>query len=106
MRPQPELTRRELLRSVAAAGAASAVFRGAAWAGEQPAATAGVPQAKPEDIGLDPRRLQVAYDLLEKWTAGPNAPVPGGAILAGRFGKTVTPRFFGRQGPEPDAEPI
>lgn len=106
MSPQTELTRRGLLRSMAVAGAASAVFGRDARAGEQPAATAGVPQAKPEEIGLDPRRLQVAYDLLEKWTAGPNAPVPGGAILVGRSGKTVTPRFFGRQGPEPDAEPI
>ena len=43
---------------------------------------------------------------MEKWTTGPNAPVPGGAILVGRFGKTVAPRFFGRQGPEADAEPI
>src|SRR5262245_59582685 len=106
MSPQPEFTRRVLLRTVAAAGGASAVFGGAAWASEQLAATAAVPQAKPEEIGLDPRRLQVAYDLLEKWTTGPNAPVPGGAILVGRSGKTVTPRFFGRQGPEPDAEPI
>ena len=64
------------------------------------------PQVKPEDIGIDPRRLQVAYDLMEKWTTGPNAPVPGGAILVGRSGKTVAPRFFGRQGPEADAEPI
>ena len=66
----------------------------------------GLPQSKPEDIRIDPRRLQVAYDLMEKWTTGPNAPVPGGAILVGRFGKTVAPRFFGRQGPEADAEPI
>jgi CubicO group peptidase (beta-lactamase class C family) len=95
-----------LLRTAVAAGAASAVFGTAAWAGEQSVGATGVPEAKPEDIGLDPRRLQVAYDLLEKWTAGPNAPVPGGAILAGRSGKAVTPRFFGRQGPEPDAEPI
>lgn len=75
-------------------------------ADDRPAATTPVPQAGPEDIGLDPRRLQAAYDLLEKWTAGPNAPVPGAAILVGRFGKTAAPRFFGRQGPEADAEPI
>ncbi len=43
---------------------------------------------------------------MEKWTTGANAPVPGGAILVGRFGRTLAPRFFGRQGPEPDAEPI
>jgi CubicO group peptidase (beta-lactamase class C family) len=65
-----------------------------------------LPQVPPEDIQLDPRRLQVAYDLLEKWTTGSNAPVPGAAIVVGRFGKTVEPRFFGRQGPEPDGEPI
>jgi CubicO group peptidase (beta-lactamase class C family) len=62
--------------------------------------------AKPDEIGLDPKRLQRAYDLLEDWTAGPNAAVPGGAILVGRRGKIVEPRFFGRQGPEPDAELI
>ena len=65
-----------------------------------------LPQVKPEDIGIDPKRLQVAYDLMEKWTTGPKAPVPGGAILVGRAGKAVAPRFFGRQGPEADAEPI
>jgi CubicO group peptidase (beta-lactamase class C family) len=32
--------------------------------------------------------------------------VPGGAILVGRAGRTLAPRFFGRQGPEPSAEPI
>jgi CubicO group peptidase (beta-lactamase class C family) len=62
--------------------------------------------ARPEEIGLDPNRLQLAYNLLEFWTKGPRAAVPGGAILLGRHGKIVPPRFFGRQGPEPDAEPI
>lgn len=100
-----EITRRELLRFTAT-GAVSAVLGGAARAADQPAATPVVPQAKPEDIGIDPRRLQVAYDILEKWTTGPNAPVPSAAILVGRSGKTVAPQFFGRQGPEPDAEPI
>ena len=106
MRPSTKLTRRGMLRSVAAAGAVAAVFDRAGEAAEPPAATARVPQAQPREIGLDPRRLQMAYDLLEKWTTGPNAPVPGAAILVGRSGKTVPPRFFGRQGPEPDAEPI
>src|SRR5262249_17742129 len=46
------------------------------------------------------------YALLERWTKGPDAPIPGGAILVGRSGKVVPPRFFGRQGPEPDAPPI
>src|SRR5262245_53887315 len=68
-------------------------------ADERPKAETRLPRAKPEDIGLDSRRLQVAYDLLEKWTTGPDAPVPGGAILVGRNGKVVAPRFYGRQGP-------
>ncbi len=67
---------------------------------------AALPEAKPEGIGIDPKQLQVAYDLMEKWTTGKDAPVPGGAILVGRNGKVVAPRFFGRQGPEPGAEPI
>lgn len=87
------LTRRELLGAAAVAVAASH-------------ANAAPPRAKPEDLGIDPKRLQVAYDLLEKWTTGPDAPVPGGAILVGRHGKALAPRFFGKQGPEKDAEPI
>lgn len=101
-----ELTRRELLYSATIAGGAVITYGASVTAGETPTAGTRLPLVKPEEIRLDPRRLQVAYDLLEKWTAGPDAPVPGGAILVGRFGKTVTPRFFGRQGPEPNAEPI
>ena len=62
--------------------------------------------AKPNEIGLDGKRLDIAYNLLRKWTTGADAPVPGGAILVGRQGKIVEPRFFGKQGPEPKAEPI
>lgn len=65
-----------------------------------------LPHARPEDIGLDPRQLQLAYDLLERWTTGRDAPMPGAAILVGRHGKVVPPRFFGRMGPEPDAPPL
>ncbi len=97
-----ELSRRDLLRNAVIGGGAAFAFGTFCPA----RAASAIPQVKPEEIQLDPRRLQVAYDLLEKWTTGPNAPVPGGAILIGRFGKTVAPRFFGRQGPEPDAEPI
>jgi CubicO group peptidase (beta-lactamase class C family) len=50
--------------------------------------------------------LETAYRLLRKWTTGPKPPIPGGAILVGRHGRVVPPRFFGRQGPEPHAEPI
>jgi CubicO group peptidase (beta-lactamase class C family) len=107
MSQRVELTRRDLLRSAVVAGGAVAVSSGESeGAGEKPAAGVGLPRVKPEDIDIDARRLQVAYDLMEKWTAGPKAPVPGGAILVGRFGKAVAPRFFGRQGPEADAKPI
>jgi len=104
MNQPPEPTRRELLLAAAAAGGGVLASRVPGLAAE-PAVT-GLPQAKAEDIGIDPKRLQVAYDLLEKWTTGQNAPVPGAAMLVGRAGKTVAPRLFGRQGPEADAVPI
>jgi len=65
-----------------------------------------LPYARPEEIGLDPLRLQFAYDLLQQWTSGADAPVPGGVIAVGRHGKLVEPRYFGRQGPEKDAAPL
>src|SRR5262245_55066425 len=102
MSPRDEPTRRAFLRTAALAGSGVLAARSPA----AQAAGPGLPQAKAEDIGLDLRCLQVAYDLMEKWTTGPNAPVPGGAILVGRSGKTVAPRFFGRQGPEADAGPL
>jgi CubicO group peptidase (beta-lactamase class C family) len=106
MSQRTEPTRRDLLRTAIVVAGATVVSGKAAGAVEPPGARIVLPQVKPEDIRIDARRLQVAYDLLEKWTTGPKAPVPGGAILVGRFGKTVAPRFFGRQGPEPDAEPL
>lgn len=103
MTPLAQPNRRELLLAgiggVLAAGQSSAED-------ETPKNAAALPQAKAEDIGLDPKRLQVAYDLLEKWTTGKESPVPGAAMLVGRAGKTVAPRYFGRQGPEADAGPL
>lgn len=69
-------------------------------------ASKAVAETLPEDVGIDPKRLARAHDLLEQWTKGPDAPVPGIALVVGRFGKILKPRLFGRQGPEPDAEPI
>jgi CubicO group peptidase (beta-lactamase class C family) len=102
MNQRSELTRRELLQTTVVAGTSILSASAVAVAAE----SGRLPRVKPEDIGIDPRRLQFAYDLMEKWTTGPNAAVPGGAILVGRRGKTVGARFFGRQGPEADAEPI
>lgn len=106
MNQRPEPTRREMLLAAAVAGGGVIASRLPASEAEPAASSTGLPQAKAEDIGIDPKRLQVAYDLLEKWTTGKNAPVPGAAIGVGRAGKMVAPRYFGRQGPEPDAEPI
>jgi CubicO group peptidase (beta-lactamase class C family) len=75
-------------------------------AGDDSRTEARLPEVEPRDIGINPKQLQVAHDLMEKWTTGKDAPVPGGAILVGRHGKMVTPRFFGRQGPEAAAGPI
>jgi CubicO group peptidase (beta-lactamase class C family) len=63
-----------------------------------------LPTARPDEIGIDPARLERAYDLLDGWTR--SGEVPGGAIAVGRHGKLIAPRRFGRMGPEPDAEPI
>jgi CubicO group peptidase (beta-lactamase class C family) len=106
MNATPGPTRRDLFRAAGAAGIAALAAAATGRSADPPKADTRLPRARPEDIGLDPRRLQVAYDLLEKWTTGPDAPVPGGAILVGRSGKVVPPRFFGRQGPERDAPPL
>ena len=63
-----------------------------------------LPEAAAAEIALDEERLQLAYRLLEEWTD--EGSVPGAAIIVGRRGKTVAPRFFGRQGAEAQAEPI
>jgi CubicO group peptidase (beta-lactamase class C family) len=106
MRTASALTRRDLLAAASAIGAAALAGGAGCHAADTPKTEARLPQAKPEEVGLDPPRLQTAYDLLEKWTKGPDAPVAAGAVLVGRAGKVVPPRFFGRQGPERDAEPI
>lgn len=95
-------TRRHVLAS-GAVGMATLLGRPALAAENGPGR---LPHAHPEELGFDPKQLQIAYDLLARWTDGPNAPVPGGAILVGRHGKVVPTRFFGRQGPEADAPPI
>lgn len=98
--PTDPTRRAVLLAGTAAAAGALPVTVAAA------PAPGGLPHAKPEDIGLDAKQLRVAYDLLEKWTTGPDAAVPGGAILVGRNGRVVAPRFFGRMAPGKDAPPI
>lgn len=67
---------------------------------------AALPIATPAELALDAQRLETAYKLLRKWTSGRQPAVPGAAIVVGRHGKMLEPRYFGRQGPEPQAEPI
>ena len=57
-----------------------------------------LPIVKPEEIKLDNERLQQAGSLLKEWT--------GAAIVVGRHGMMVEPQFFGKQGPEKNAEAI
>lgn len=63
-----------------------------------------LPIVKPEEIKLDNERLQQAGNLLKEWTAA--GSVPGAAIVVGRHGMMVEPQFFGKQGPEKNAEAI
>jgi CubicO group peptidase (beta-lactamase class C family) len=99
-------SRRDLLLEAGAAGLVAAAADASEGSAPPGKTEVRLPHAKPEDIGIDSRRLEVAFDLLKKWTFGPDAPIPGGAILVGRKGKVVPPRFFGRQGPERDAPVI
>lgn len=65
-----------------------------------------IPYAKPEELNIDSERLNAAYHRIREWTTGPDASIPGGAILVGRNGRIVEPQFFGKQGPESDSAPI
>jgi CubicO group peptidase (beta-lactamase class C family) len=63
----------------------------------------------PEKIGIDPRKLQFAYDLAAAWTRRtPDQPavMPAVALMVGKGGKAVEPRLFGHQGPSHNAPPI
>src|SRR3954470_2241151 len=93
MADRSSLARRELLQTAAIAGGNMLANHAPARSAAPPEGKAALPRVQPHDIGIDPKRLRVAYDLMEKWTAGPKAPVPGGAILVGRSGKAVAPRF-------------
>jgi CubicO group peptidase (beta-lactamase class C family) len=65
-----------------------------------------LPIAKPEEIQLDGATLKTAYAKLDEWTKLKTGAIPGGAIVVGRHGKIVEPKFFGKQGPDPAAGAI
>src|SRR5262249_53579320 len=56
-----------------------------------------LPRATPTEIGLDPVRLQRAYELLQQWAADDKLPAAGLAV--GRKGRLLEPQTFGRQRP-------
>jgi CubicO group peptidase (beta-lactamase class C family) len=60
-----------------------------------------VPIGEPRALGIDERRLQVAHDLLRRWTEEDR--IPGAALCVGRRGRMLEPRFFGKQRPGADA---
>src|ERR1700722_13777526 len=57
--------------------------------------------APPGEIGFDQPRLQRAYDTLQQWAE--KDQVPAASLCVGRRGRTVEPRFFGRQRPDAKA---
>src|SRR5687768_1048894 len=65
-----------------------------------------LPTAQPAEIGLDAKRLERAYELLAEYTSDKKLRMPGAALAVGRMGKLAPVRFFGKQGPEADAEPL
>ena len=89
-----EISRRQFMHSatVAASGAldSGALAAGAVVTAAEPARPpAPVPEADPGELRIDPRRLGVAYDLMERWTTGPKliSPLSNGEI---RLHRTVT----------------
>jgi CubicO group peptidase (beta-lactamase class C family) len=63
-----------------------------------------IPIGKPEEIGLDPVRLQRAYDLVDRWIKSDK--VAALALGVGRKGRMVEPRLVGRQKAEAGAPPL
>lgn len=60
-----------------------------------------LPIAKPEAIGLDAVRLKRAEQLMQEWATQDR--IPGAGWVVGRRGRTIEPRFVGRQHPVKDA---
>jgi CubicO group peptidase (beta-lactamase class C family) len=61
-------------------------------------------QAKPEEIGFDPVRLQRAYELLHQWIEADKLPAAG--VSLGRQGRMLAPKLIGRQRMEKEAPPL
>jgi CubicO group peptidase (beta-lactamase class C family) len=64
----------------------------------------GIPIARSAAIGLDPARVQQAFDLLHQWTR--EGKVLGAGLCVGRRGRMIEPVLFGRHKNGPDAPAI
>ena len=61
-------------------------------------------RGNPADAGLDPRRLQHAYDLLSEWSE--QNRIPGAALAVARHGVLLEPRACGRKTLDADSVPM
>jgi uncharacterized protein YbbC (DUF1343 family) len=67
-------------------------------------ARAGLPEAPPERVGMDPSRLSRIDAVVEE--AISSKAVPGAVVLVGRRGYVVYARAFGRRATDPQDEPM
>ena len=63
-----------------------------------------LPSGKPEDVGMDPGRLERAFDLLRGWVE--DGTLPGATALIARRGVVVGRRWFGDAVRTPERRPI
>lgn len=96
-RPGPRRTGRLWAAATCAAVCASLLVVGGS-------ATAGLPQAAPADVGLDPQRLAAIDTLVAEGLA--DKKMPGCVICVGRHGKIAWLKAYGLKRVEPHAEPM
>ena len=64
----------------------------------------GLPVGRPEEVGMDPARLQRAFDLLRGWVE--DGTLPGASALVARRGVVVGRCWFGDAVREPERRPV
>src|SRR5262249_42479693 len=67
-------------------------------------AGAGLPEAPPASVGMDPQRLAQLDEVVEGAVAA--KAVPGAVGLVGRRGRVVYAKAFGRRSVTPESEPM
>jgi CubicO group peptidase (beta-lactamase class C family) len=67
-------------------------------------AVAGLPEARPEAVGLDASRLSRVEDAIAR--AVGEKKIPGAVVVVGRKGKVALARAFGKRSVEPIDEPM